>query len=307
VRVAAWSLAVVAIARAAAADPSVAAVAAADDARAAVLVGPSGQVYEPDGRGSWTRHHAGGVGDAVDVAVKSGDAVIAGAGEAAAAHAPPFEWRAGVWEAVPVALRAHAVVGRGTRAVVAVNRAVWTLDGTPRQLVDAPAAVTMLGASSGGVAIATATGVFRLDGKQWKPVDRAPAVTMLLDDRWAQTSNGVFDLRAGKPLAWPSQLPANPVVGVDAAGDLVAVAIDPGRGALAIVRLGGGKLEVGDATAIVAAPAAVAGVTTDRAGRVVVAFADGRIAIRDGTAWSATAVRDELPAPRPGSPPATSR
>ena len=298
---------IVAAARAAGAAPAIAAIAAASHARGAMIVGPSGQVYDPDGRGSWVRHRAGGVGDAVGVAVIAGDTVIAGAADASASHGPPFQWQGGAWHVIPLALRAHAVVGRGTRAAAAVNRAVWTLDGVPKQLADAPAAVTMVGASAAGIAVATARGVFRLDGKQWTVVDHAPAVVALLDDRWAQTAGGVFDLRAGKPIAWPSGFPAAAAVAVDRDGDVVAAGVD-GRGvAVVVVANGHATLDRMPDSAVSGPIGTVVGVATDRDGVVVVAVADGRVAIRDGGRWSATAVRDELPAPRAGAPPATSR
>jgi hypothetical protein len=307
VRAALVGVAVVVAMRAAAADPAVAAIAAGADARGSVIVGPSGQVYDPDGRGSWIRHRAGGVGDAIGVAAISGDGVIAGAADAAAAHGPPYQWQGGAWHALPLALRAHAVVGRGTRTAAAVNRSVWTLDGAPKQLPEAPAAVTMLGASARGVAIATGKGVFRLDGKQWKPVDRAPAVVALLDDRWAQTEGGVFDLRSGKAIAWPSGLPPVTAAAVDPDGDVIGAGADGHGLAIAVVahdHAASDRMPNGVLTGPIGAVAAVA---IDRHFVAVVALADGRVVIRDGTQWSATAVRDELPAPRAGAPPATSR
>jgi hypothetical protein len=48
------------------------------------------------------------------------------------------------------------------------------------------------------------------------------------------------------------------------------------------------------------------GVVTDTTGRVVVAFRDGRIAIRERGVWSLTAVVEALPVARPGAPPARS-
>ncbi|MFN0250343.1 MAG: hypothetical protein ACKV2T_25920 [Kofleriaceae bacterium] len=47
-------------------------------------------------------------------------------------------------------------------------------------------------------------------------------------------------------------------------------------------------------------------IVTDTAGRVVVAFRDGRIAVRERGAWSVTMIRVALPVPRPGARPAMS-
>ena len=54
-----------------------------------------------------------------------------------------------------------------------------------------------------------------------------------------------------------------------------------------------------------AKPQAV-GIVADKAGRIAIAFRDGRIAVKDRGTWSTSGVSDPLPAARPGSPPATS-
>jgi hypothetical protein len=45
----------------------------------------------------------------------------------------------------------------------------------------------------------------------------------------------------------------------------------------------------------------------DKAGRAVIALDDGTLLVREGTqAWTATRVTEDLPGPKPGSPPAVS-
>nr|HEX4316921.1 hypothetical protein [Kofleriaceae bacterium] len=327
---------------------AIAAIAVADDVRRSTIVGVGGQVYDGDGRGAWVRTAAGGVGDDLAVAVRAGTTVIAGAADAATAHAPPFRERAGVWEIVPIALHAHAVVARGTRAVAAAGKQVFALDraGAPAALPDAPAVVLAIGATAGGVAIATDHGVARLDGTRWRAIemsgsagprgaaggqrgdaiDGAPSsVVGFASDRWAITATGVFDVTARAAVAWPAGFVAG-AVAADAAGDVVAAAAAPASsGDLAVVVIRAGSTRV-DRDAVPAAvlagaagsgaassPAAVAAVAIDRDGRVLVALRDGRIALRDNghagsgaAAWTATGVRDSLPADRPGSPPAAS-
>src|SRR3954469_3060132 len=78
-RAAALALALVlASAGAALADPLATAVTPGDDVRRTILVGPSGQVWEPDGQGGWTRTVGGGVGAEVQGAALADELIIAG-------------------------------------------------------------------------------------------------------------------------------------------------------------------------------------------------------------------------------------
>jgi hypothetical protein len=119
-----------------------------------------------------------------------------------------------------------------------------------------------------------------------------------------------FVKRGGKTTAWPAGA-AIEVAAEGHDGRLVAVARVAGK--LELLAVATGKLE--RAPIGVAGPgrsgtandtAALVGVAVDRAGRAVIAFRAGRIAVRDGGAWTTVTVGVELPSPRPGAPPAVS-
>jgi len=268
------------------------------DARQAVAVGPNGQAYEPDGKGAWIRHHPGGLADDVVRATRAGALVIAGV-----ESGPPYAYRVakdGAWNMIVLGLHAKAIVGRGPRATAAFGKLVFGLDtGVPVKLADAPDPIALIAAAGKSVVVQTDKGLARLDAKGWKPIANAPKqVIALLDDRWALVDRGLLDLRANKLTAWPSGFRVASVVAVT--NELVVAA-----GGRELVTLKGGKLERTAISMQLAAP--IVSVVADKAGRVVVATRDGEIAVRDKAgAWTAGELRDDLPAARPGSPPAES-
>jgi len=284
------------------AAPVIAALAPGDrDARETVAIGPNGQAYEPDGKGAWIRHHAGGLADEVANATRAGALVIAG-GEVAPAYAYRVG-KTGEWNLVVLGLHAKAILGRGSRATAAFGRQVFGLDtGKPVRLADAPAPVAMLAASAKAVVIETDQGLAKLAGKGWKPIANAPAhVIALLDDRWALVEHGLLDLRTQTTTAWPAGFKVAAAVAVD--NELV-VAAGTLNNAAELVTLKAGKLGhekiSGPGSPIVA-------VVGDRAGRVVVATRDGLWTRDKAGTWTAGELRDDLPADRPGSPPAESK
>ncbi|HUJ57842.1 MAG TPA: hypothetical protein VLX92_05105 [Kofleriaceae bacterium] len=285
------------MARVAHADPTLAALAPAPDALASVALGPHGEAYEPDGKGDWLRRRGGELaGDVVAAAL--GVAVIA-----ATHDGPPFSLGADEWSLVYLAQHARAVLGAGPRATCAVGTLVFALDHrAPEKLPDAPAPVTAIAASATGIAIATELGVLRLDRATWKPIKTAPArIAALLSDRFALVEHGVVELATGKLVAWPSGLA---VSHAQAIGDRVIAAATTASHAIELLELRAGKL---DRTPVALdPPAPVVGLAADRAGRVVLALRDGRLAVRDHGRWSIVVVRDERPPDRPGSPPAQS-
>lgn len=292
----------------------------ASDAREALALGPHGEAYEPDGNGAWVRRHAGGLAGEVVRATRAGAFAIAGVD-----GGPPFAYRpgkevrgegdaVGAWNMVVLGLHAKAILGRGPHATTAFGKLVFSLVGDrPAKLADAPGVVASLAASDKAVVVETDKGLARLELKgaaKWKPIANAPAhVLALLDDRWALVERGLFDLRAPKLIAWPAGFHPASVVAVT--NDLVVAAGLRG-GAAELVTLKGSAFArepiATGAAKLGTAAAQIVAVVADRLGRVVVAARDGQLAVRDKAgAWTISEVRSELPADRPGSPPAESK
>jgi hypothetical protein len=303
-------------ARAHGAPPVIAALAPSDrDARTAVVIGPNGQAYEPDGKGAWTRHHASALADDVARATRAGSVVIVGTA------GPPYAFRAGVWDLVVLGLHAKAVLGRGPRATAAFGRQVFGLEtGKPVRLADAPGPVAMLGAGIKAIVVQTDQGLAKNEGKGWKPIANAPKqVLALLDDRWALVDHGLLDLRSQKLTAWPAGFHVASAIAID---DFV-VAVGLQGAAAELVTLKAGKLDheaivltavvtpdavVTSSAKLGTGAAAIVAVAADRTGRVVVAARDGQLAIRDKAgAWTQGALFDPPTVAHPGSPPAESK
>jgi hypothetical protein len=270
-----------------------------DDARRAVAIGPSGEVYEPDGKGAWVRRQRITTAGTISLAARAGGAVVA-LGEGVVYRLAPNGW-----SAIRLAQKDKAKLAAGWRAVAAVGRQLRAVDrlagGEPAKLGAAAGEILLVGAGK-SVVFATARGLFRLDGARLAPIAAPRRARMLVGDRWAIVDRGAVDLRSGKTTAWPAGASIETAaVGPD--DRLIAVARAAGK--LELLTVGGGKL--GRAPIDVPGAGAPVGVTVDRAGRAVVAFRDGRIAVREGAAWTAVTVGEQLPPPRPGAPPAASR
>lgn len=281
--------------------PVLVALAPATDVREAVAIGPAGQVYAPDGHGAWVRAQAVTTADRLDRAGRAGALVVAAGGGAI------YRLAANGWSALRLAQKGKAVMSAGPRAVGAVGRQLYALDrldgGEPAKLARAPADVTQIGASRQGIVIATDRGLLRVDGSRVTPIKKAPRrVRQLITDRWALVDRGALDLRTLKTTAWPDGVKIGAAVA--GAGDSL-VGIGASRGGLELVTVARGGKVGRDAL-----PDSIRGTAVDLVvdgrGRVVLAFEDGRLAIRDRGTWSVVEVREALPPPRPGAPPATS-
>ena len=263
------------------------------DVRASIAIGPAGQVYEPDGHGAWLRKHGGGIGPVVVTGVRGSDVV---AGTAAGA----FRLRPEGWSVIYLGQHAKPIVASGARAVAAVGRELFVLGQAPSHIADAPAPITAVGASATGIVVATERGVLRLDGKAFVAIPRAPAtVTGFAGDRFALVTDGAVDLRTGAATTWPSGLTI--AVAEEAADESLVAAATTSTG-VELVRLHGTTLDR-DKLDVTGTPV---GIAVDR-DRAVLALADGRICTRDHGAWTVATVKDALPPPRPGSPPASVR
>jgi hypothetical protein len=128
-----------------------------------------------------------------------------------------------------------------------------------------------------------------------------PGVT-LIGDQWAITGRDALSLTTGTRVAWPSGLT---IAATAQAPDGALLAIATTGTDLVTVRDDGARTE----TLALAVPGArPIGIAVDRGGRIVIAMADGRVAIgsRKDPTWTVTTVRDQLPAAHPGPPPAQS-
>ncbi len=273
------------------------ALAPASDARRAVPIGPAGEVYEPDGRGTWVRKRAGGTASELVSATTAGGVVIA-----ASKSGPPFKLKAGAWTAMHLGLRARAILGNGSRALAASGKSVFALDkAQPTKLADAPAPVTMLAASTAAAVIATSKGLLRLEGAVWKPIKKAPkSLRALVSERWALVDKGAVDLTTMKTIAWPARVRVGDATSV---GDKLYAVGAHGKD-LELLTITGGK--VLREPIPLPANASIIGIVADREGRIVVATREGKLALRTDATWTASAVSVELDAPKPGPPPALS-
>lgn len=270
----------------------------ADDARQAVALGPHGEVYAPDGKGAWVRTQRLTTVDALTVAGRAAGEVIASGDGVVYKLAPNG------WSAIRLHQKDKAVMASGSRAVAAVARQLYALDrterGEPLKLALAPAPVIAIGAGK-TIVIATERGLTRVVGKQLEPIAGAPKrVIALVDDRWAILSTGAFDLQTGKTIRWPSGSTVT-VTTVGPAGTLIAIASR--RGTLELFTIDASLAH--EALPVTPSGTAV-GVVADRAGRLAIALADGRILTRDRGSWTTTRAVSQLPDPRPGVGPARS-
>ncbi|MBA3463887.1 MAG: hypothetical protein H0T46_28275 [Deltaproteobacteria bacterium] len=272
----------------------------ADDARKAIALGPDGQVYAPVSSGEWVRSQPITTADTLVIAGRAGQSVVAfGDGVV-------YRLADNGWSAIRLVQKGKAVMSGGRRAVAAVGRQVFALDrsagGEPAKLAVAPALVLAIGSGEAGVVIQTAGGLLRLEGAAFKPLARAPRrITRLVSERWVLIDRGAVDLKTNATTSWPAGL----TIQVAEAGTGVAlVAVGSTRTGLELVTLAGTKL-TREPIAETAGAKAV-GVVVDKAGRATVALADGRLARRERDVWTITSVREALPAPKAGSPPAVS-
>lgn len=282
------------------APPAVAivALAPADDARRAVVIGRGGEVFEPDGKGAWIRRLPCATASAVVAAGRAGSSIVALGGGGVI-----YRLAHNGWSAIRLVQHGKAILGDGPRSLAAVGRQLFALDplprGEPTRLAQAPANIVAIGAGTSAIVLATEAGLFRLAGSRLVPVKPALGRPRLVGDRWAIVDRGAVDLTTARFTPWPAGL----AIGAAAAAPGSAlVAVASGRTGLELVTVTAGKL----ARDPLGITGTAVGVVVDRAGRAVVALSDGRIAVRDRTGWTTTAVIDAAPADRPGAAPATS-
>jgi hypothetical protein len=278
--------------------PTLVALAPASDARKAVAIGPTGEVYEPDGKGAWIRRQAGGTAVELVGAVTVGGVVLA-----TSKAGIPFKLKGSGWTVAPLGLKSKAIMGAGSRVLAAVGSSVFAFDkSSPTKLTDAPAPITMIAASAAGAVIATSKGLLRLEGAAWKPIKKAPkSARALVSDRWIIVDKGALDLKTMNTIAWPARVKVGDATTV---GESLYAVADAGK-TLELLTVKAGKVE--RETIPLPGNASIVGLVADRAGRVVVAARDGKLAVRVKGEWTASEVRVELAAAKPGPPPALSQ
>jgi len=270
-----------------------------DDARKAVALGPTGQVFEPDGSGGWVRDQAISTSDRITLVARAGAQVVA------LGDGVMFRLAPNGWTAIRIIMKGKAVMSSGPRAVAAIGRQLYAIEraaaGEPTKLALAPSPVLAIG-SGRTIVIALERGLYRVEGAKLTAIKRVPRrVERLVSDRWALVEHAAVDLASGKSTPWPDGLK---VVAAASAPKDGLVVVGSTRGALELITLTGTKL-VRDAlpTEITGSPV---GVALDSSGHAVIALRDGRLCIRERGAWTVVTVREALPAPHPGAPPATS-
>ncbi len=292
------------------AAPSLAAIvppaAAPDDVRQSTLIGPSGQLWEPDGAGSWVRRTEGGVAaDVMGATRAAGMLVVAG-------RATPFYRRDGDrWLSMRLGERGRTLIANGPRAAVAIGRQVFVHTGTAwKRIATAGRPFKALwAASETRVFAGSELGVVRLVGGGFVAHATTPIVAFGSGATpWAVTSDGgVLDLttrRVHRPSAAGVAVAASQVtIGADG----TAWVLGRTTAGVALVRLRKGTWTVAPPPPLGAADVAVA-LAVDRAGRLLVATRGGAVFVgaADGT-WMQGTLTEALPAPHAGPGPARTR
>jgi len=299
-RAVAVGVALAAAGPAAAAPAVVAVVSGGADVRAAVLVGPSGELYEPDRQGAWARRSGGGVAIEVVGAVQAGDAVYA-----AGASTPMYRRRDGVWAAVRFGQRGRPLIGRGPLPSVAIGRQVFVLSrGKWIRVGEAPEGATALWAGGErNVAVIAAGAAWRLRGYAFARLPRPTgAVDVFGDQPWALAAAGAQHLDRGRAVAVAT--PGATVVAAAAVADTVWLLVAPASGPLVLERHGKTSENV---PTDIPASTGLAGMIADAQGKVLIAARDGTIWIWADGAWAPGRVANALPAGPAGPAPAHTR
>lgn len=295
---------------------------ATDDVRRSIPVGPSGQVWEPDGAGTWTRKAEGGVAADVRGAVVAGNALVV-----AGKSAPLYRREAIGWIAMRLGERGRTVVGIGPRPALAVGRTIFVWAGTTWKRVGRTAAnvTAVWAASETKIVIATESGLVRFAAGGFAPVPAAPVVAGLGSGgptAWAVTADGaayeVATRRIHRPTAGGAPMTVGFVaVSKDAAWALgstpAPVSMGPtspspdGQAGLALVRFHKGAWSEVIAPPIGADDSALA-IVADTSGALLVVTRAGALHLLPaGGSWTVGVRTEALPVATPGPGPARGR
>src|SRR6185295_14530487 len=163
---------------------TLAAIVATDDVRRAVVIGTSGEVYEPDGKGAWVHKLWSWTATPVTSGARTGGGTIIAFGEGVI-----YRLASNGWSAIRLAQHGKAVLGAGARPLAAVGRQLFALDplvrGEPVKVAVAPANIVAIGAGKATVLV-TEAGAWRLGARgAMVALPAAPPRMRLVSDRWA--------------------------------------------------------------------------------------------------------------------------
>ncbi|MBK7071034.1 MAG: hypothetical protein IPH44_01925 [Myxococcales bacterium] len=291
---------VLASAGAATAEP-LAAVALAPDPLASTLVGPSGQVWQPDGHGAWTRDAGGGVAADVGGAVVAAQLVVVGKAT------PAYRLDPDGWQALRLGERGKTVMGGGPHPAFAIGRNVFVWKAKAWVRVGAaPAGIVALWAGSDSkVYVAGADRLWRLAGKRL--VDHATASVT----RFASGAAPLAIAADGALFDVAAKAAAPVVLGGERLTPLAATTAPDGAAWVFARRAAGPILarRVRGAWQEVAAPAVAdddrpLALAVHADGTVFLPLASGAVWLQRGGAWSQATLTAPAPPPRPGPGPA---
>jgi len=274
---------------------------ATDDVRRSIPVGPSGQVWEPDGAGTWTRK--------ADVrgAVVAGNALVV-----AGKSAPLYRREAIGWIAMRLGERGRTVVGTGPRPALAVGRTIFVWAGTAWKRVGRTAAnvTAVWAASETKIVIATEGGLVRFTAGGFAPVPAAPVVAGLGSGgptAWAVTADGAAYEVATRRIHRPTAGGAPMTVGFVAVSKDAAWALGSTPAGPALTQFHKGAWSEVIAPPIAADDSALA-IVADTSGALLVVTRAGALHfLPAGGSWTAGTRTEALPVATPGPGPARGR
>ncbi len=275
-----------------------------------VLVGESGQLYQPRDDG-WSRDHAGGIAGDVAGAVKGKDGTVYVVG----GRAPVYEHIDGSWRvrSIGVRRRSRANTLSGL-PIVAAGRNLFSLDGDRwRRIGTTRGRVELIWASSRSkIYVADDTGeITRGDGRRWTTIANAFTGPEQVERFIGSPGKALYAVgdagtivSVGASKATPVTIPADlaelkiTAGGIDGKG-VVYVAGDLGDKHV-LATLANNKLELAEELPDLDAGDRYSLIIGDKHGSLLVASYAGAVQIRDkdGT-WTKRAVSLDLPAEKP--------
>lgn len=275
-----------------------------------VLVGESGQLYQPREHG-WSRDHAGGIAGDVAGAAKGKDGTVYVVG----GRAPIYEHVDGSWRvrSIGVRRRSRAYTLTGL-PIVAAGRNLFTLDGDRwRRIGTTRGRVELIWASSRSkIYVADDTGeITRGDGRRWKTIANAFTAPEQVERFIGSPGKALYavgdagtivsiGVSKAKPVTIPAELAGLKITagGIDGTG-AVYVAGDLGDKRV-LATLHNNELALAGELPDLDAGDRYSLIVGDKHGSLLVASYAGTVQIRDKDgAWTQREVSLELPPEKP--------